>query len=70
LTGVALLVVLIILRRDRLFLKKNARDVVSKDMRKVLNLPTTDDQFPLDLAKKDYAKTPSAKMMREMNEES
>lgn len=68
LTVIALLIVLLILRRDRLFLKKETRDIVSEDMKKVLNLPTSQDQFPKDLAKKDYSKTVSAKVWREMNE--
>lgn len=70
LTVLACVVVFFLVRRDRLYLKKETRDVVSIEMKKRLNIPVGTDEFPKEFAKKDYSKTTSAKVMREMNVDS
>ena len=38
-----------IIYKDRRYLKKNTRDVVSDDMKKILNIPMPDDKFNEDI---------------------
>ena len=37
--------------RDRQYLKKQTEEVISDDMKKILNIPTKGDQFPKDVQK-------------------
>ena len=69
LTVFACVIVFLLVRRDRTYLKKETRDIVSEEMKKRLNIPTKDDQFFERLKKDEKAKKASEKLMREMNQE-
>lgn len=67
-TLVAFIVVLYFVRRDRQYLKKDITEVLSPEMKKILNIKTTEDQFEQDLAKKAKSHKTSERILRGMNE--
>lgn len=52
--------------RDRQYLNKNAKDVVSDEMKKILNVPTKDDTFAKNLQEPKSERT-SQKILKEFN---
>lgn len=55
--------------KDRRFLKKRVRDILSEEMRKSVNLPTGYDEFPKNLSEVQQKKTTSKKILEKMNEQ-
>ena len=54
--------------KDRRFLKKRVREILSEDMRKSVNLPTSQDQFPENLNAIQEKKSASKEILKKMNE--
>lgn len=55
--------------RDRRYLKKKLRDVVSEDMKPLLNIPTEKSEFSGQLTQKQKDKKTSQKILEDMNRE-
>lgn len=53
--------------RDRNYLKKELREVVSEDMKPILNIPTDKSEFPGQLLQKQGSKKASRKILEDMN---
>lgn len=53
--------------RDRRYLKKKLRDVVSEDMKPLLNIPTPENGFSEQLTQKQKDKKASQKILEDMN---
>ena len=53
--------------RDRRYLKKKLRDVVSEDMKPILNIPTEENVFSEQLTQKQKDKKASRKILEDMN---
>lgn len=54
--------------KDRRFLKKSVRDILSEEMRKSVNLPTSQDEFPKNLNEVQQKKRTSQEILEKMNE--
>ena len=54
--------------KDRRFLKKRVREILSEEMRKSVNLPTSLDEFPKNLNAIQEKKSASKKILEKMNE--
>jgi hypothetical protein len=54
--------------KDRRFLKKRVRDILSEEMRKSVNLPTNQDQFPKNLNGVQQKQRTSQEILKKMNE--
>lgn len=54
--------------KDRRFLKKRVRDILSEEMRKAVNLPTAQDEFPKNLNDVQQKKRTSQEILKKMNE--
>lgn len=54
--------------KDRRFLKKRVRDILSEEMRKSVNLPTSQDEFPKNLNEVQQKKLASQEILKKMNE--
>lgn len=54
--------------KDRRFLKKRVRDILSEEMRKAVNLPTSLDEFPKNLNEVQQKKRTSQEILKKMNE--
>ena len=54
--------------KDRRFLKKRTRDILSEEMRKSVNLPTSQDEFPKNLNEVQQKKRTSQEILKKMNE--
>lgn len=54
--------------KDRRFLKKRTRDILSEEMRKSVNLPTSLDEFPKNLNEVQQKKRTSQEILEKMNE--
>lgn len=62
-------VTLFILRKDRLYRKKPLKEVLSENVRKEVNLPTEDDEFPQKFSKKQIKQESlSKKILQSINE--
>ncbi len=66
-TTIVLIFVIWYWRRERAYLKKGLREVVSEDMKKELNFPHDGATFDADLAKKQHEKRASRTILDEMN---
>ncbi|MBF0104487.1 MAG: hypothetical protein HQM16_04070 [Deltaproteobacteria bacterium] len=56
------------LYRDRRYLRKDIRAVAGDQTKKLLNIPTRDDKFPVDFKKHRSGRTASKKILEKMNE--
>lgn len=66
---IALILVVYFVRRERRYLKKNIKDVVNDDIKKLLNIPTNDALFPKSLEQKPQKPKASTKILHEINSE-
>lgn len=55
--------------KDRRYLKKSTRDVVSEDVKKLLNIPTKSDEFPNKVLQKMPKTSASTRLLAELNKE-
>jgi hypothetical protein len=53
--------------RDRRYLKKKLREVISEDMKPLLNIPTEENGFSEQLTQKQKDKKASRKILEDMN---
>jgi len=64
----SLLFLLWLFRRDRKYMSKQTRDIVSDDMKRILNIPTSEDQFSNDVEASISQKKPSKEILKSFND--
>lgn len=69
LTFIGALIIFLLVRRQRRFLKKDLKEVISSDMKKELNLPTQDNSFSKELERESSKSSASKEIVKTMNKE-
>ena len=69
LIALALVPTILLYQRDRRFLRKNTRDVVSDDLKDYLNIPTLKSKFSVTEPKKSTGTKLSRSILDDMNSE-
>lgn len=56
--------------KDHRFSRKDLKENLNLEMKKILNIPTSEDSFPEDLETRSKTKQPSQKILEDMNQDS
>lgn len=55
--------------KDRRFFRKDLKENLNLEMKKILNIPTSGDSFPKDLGTRSKTKQPSQKILEDLNQD-